>query len=122
MNSPAFLPERRDTARLNEVEFLTEVMCSALWRRKNPELLLLSIADNTRPNMRTPNGEVRKGMSLRSTRPAHTWIFTRQFRRYSFYSRAGRNLAANFSHRVSPSGPKIGKRNITWLDYSRQKI
>lgn len=95
-----FFPPNRSRATINEVEYLTEIMCTAKWNFDHENLVICGITDNSVSNMWYLQGKARIGAGLQLTRPFRRWLIGQHTRLYSFYCRSENNLAADFLSRA----------------------
>ena len=62
---------------------------------------MCGIADNSTSNMRHIEGKAKRGVGPQSARTFYRWLIGQEFRKYSYYCRSVRNVAADFISRFS---------------------
>ena len=96
-----FLPISRNDSHIDELEYLVEIMRTVTWSYDDSNLILFGVTDNATANSWIANGKSRRGDGLQLTRTFHMWLLKQQFRFFSFYSRSGHNMSADFLPRAS---------------------
>ena len=125
------LPTTRDLPHINEIEYLVEVMCTALWGYDDNRLIICGVTDNITSNSWITKGKARRGAGLTIARTFHLWLLRQAFKFYSFYSRSEHNISADFLSRSPPgeinawaqaNGMTRAAPGATWEDFVKTSL